>query len=110
MAGRGVDAARGLDPVQHGHRDVHDDDVRTQTRDEARRLFAVTRLGDDVEAGVQEGATKCLAQQLMIVGDDDGCHWATSSSTRTDVPRSGSLVSVTWAPTASARSRIPTSP
>ena len=86
VTGRGVDATRRLDAVEHRHRDVHHDDVGTQQRHESDRFLTVAGFGDDVEAGVFERAAKRLAQQLMVVGDQDAGHCATSRSTRTVVP------------------------
>ena len=75
----------GLEPVQMGHGDVDDENIGPQTLHQGQGLRTVGRLAEDrdVPRPLQEGAD-ALADQVMIVGDDDADHgpskvgmWAT---------------------------------
>ena len=74
LAGSGVDAAGRLDAVEHRHGDVHHHDLGLEQRDEADGFFTVAGLGHDVEARLLERAAQRLAQQLMVIGDQDTGH------------------------------------
>jgi hypothetical protein len=74
------------------------------------RLLAVGRLPDDVVAGVFEGPVQALADHGMVISDQNSNHQATFIRIRTTVPLSGPEVMSSWAPTESARSRMPRRP
>ena len=65
----------GLEPVQVGHGDVDDENIGPQTLHQGQGLRTVGRLAEDrdVPRPLQEGAD-ALADQVMIVGDDDADH------------------------------------
>ena len=67
----GVDPAGGLDPVEDRHRHVHHDDVGLELGGQADGLAAVAGLGDHRHAGVLERPADGLAQELMVVGEED---------------------------------------
>ena len=66
----------GLDPVHHGHLDVHDDQVRGQGAGALQRADAVAGLADDLHAvlaGDQRG--NGTAEQGLIVNQHDSYRW-----------------------------------
>ena len=69
---QGEDARGGGHPVQHGHLDVHEDDVDGARMDDVDGLGAVRGGGDDLD--VRLGA-ECGRQDLpddgVVVDDDD---------------------------------------
>ena len=67
----GVDPPGRLDPVEDGHRDVHHHDVGLELAGQAHGLAAVAGLGDHRHAGVLERPADGLAQELMVVGEED---------------------------------------
>ena len=67
----GVDPPGRLDPVEDRHRDVHHDDVGLELAGQAHGLAAVAGLGDHRHAGVLERPADRLAQELVIVGEED---------------------------------------
>ena len=48
----GQDALRGLDPVQAGHGDVHNDDVRFELAGQVDRLLTLAGLADHGDSGL----------------------------------------------------------
>jgi hypothetical protein len=67
-----ADCLRRLDPVEHGHRDVHEDDVRAAVDDERHRLLAVRGTPDDGDPAVgRQDCLERLGEQALIVGDQD---------------------------------------
>ena len=64
------------------HLDVDDRDVRLVRGDLAQQVGRVAGLGDDLEAGVAEQPHDPLAQQRLVLADDDpDAHGGPSSST-----------------------------
>ncbi|MNV43549.1 hypothetical protein D3C71_1352640 [compost metagenome] len=62
--------ARGFQPVQAGHGDVEQDQVRLQLGAGVQRLFAVLGLGHHLDASlVSEQGAQALACQRFVVGD-----------------------------------------
>ena len=57
----------GLDPVEHRHGDVHQDQVGAELHGQADGLLAVAGLADDVEAGFLHGPSQALPEQLVVV-------------------------------------------
>ena len=109
-----ADAARGLDAAHHRHGHVHEHDVGPVGDREVDRLPAVAGLADDAEALLLQRATQALAQHAVVVGQQQahvvGLDHAVSSRQRTVVPVPGPESISSWAPMASARSRIPSMP
>ena len=83
------DATGRLDPVEHGHAYVHQDDVGPQAARFRDRLLAVARLADDVclRLGVEDLA-QTDADKRLVVCDQNGCH-RIGSRTRTAKPPPG---------------------
>ena len=72
-------AAGGLDPVEHRHGDVHEHEVRLQRDGQADGLLAVSRFADHLEAGFLHRPPQSLAQQLVVVDEQQtGTHAAAS--------------------------------
>jgi hypothetical protein len=67
-----ADLERGLEAAQPRHRDVHQDDIRTQGAGELDGLLAVGRLADhgDVLRERQERAD-AVAQDGVVIRDQD---------------------------------------
>ena len=66
------DEAGGLDPVEVGHLDVHDDDVRLGLGDQVQRLAAVARRADHLDAVQRaEQGDQPVAHDLVVVDDQD---------------------------------------
>ena len=65
------DLARGLDPVEPGHLDVHHGQVGLVLAGERDRLLAVTRLGDDLVACALEQLAQVEADDRLVFGDQD---------------------------------------
>ena len=63
---------RGLETVEHGHRDVEDDAVGAQLFGAQHGLAAVRRLTHDLDVG-KLGEHRChaLACERLVVGDED---------------------------------------
>ena len=72
--GYGHDLARGIDAVEAGHLDVHDDDVRLALRRYGDGLITGGGLADhlDVGRGIEQGAQRAQNHR-MVVGDQDTC-------------------------------------
>src|SRR5579883_129934 len=68
---RGADALRHLPAVHVGHRDIEQDQVRPQPRDE-RQALAPARRGRDVEAERSEQLADEIALHLVVVDDQHG--------------------------------------
>ena len=66
-----MDPAGRLHAVEDRHRHVHDDHVGMELAREAHRFAAVSGLGHHRHPGVFEGAPDRLAQELMIVCEQD---------------------------------------
>lgn len=62
--------ARGIDPIEHRHRDVQNHDIRLQLRDGIQQGTSVSDRADQLALIVQE-APKSLQHQGMIVGQQD---------------------------------------
>ena len=107
----GADPPGGLDAVDLGHRDVHEDHVGLQLVGQADRLLAVGGLADDVEALLDHRAAQALAQHPVVVGQHQPdalrglvvishvgalpvAAYSGSSQTRTAVPTAGIRVEV----------------
>lgn len=69
--GDGEDPAGGLQAVQLGHPDVHQDDVGPGAPYRLHRFVAVGGLRDDVDAVGAEGQPEARAHQRLVVGDHD---------------------------------------
>src|SRR5581483_6047220 len=111
----GPDPADGLEPVEAGHHEVHEDHVGPQPGRLGHRRLPVAGLPDDLEVGPggEEGA-QALAHDRVVVDDQepDGRRPAHGAGThaRTVVPRPGAETISNRPPTASTRSRIDTRP
>src|SRR5690606_17670416 len=58
--------------VEHGHEQIHDDDVRTQLLHQVERLAAVAGLADHLEVAFQpEGEPQALPHHRVIVYEQD---------------------------------------
>ena len=69
------DRTRRLDAVEHGHADVHEDDVRGEREREIDRFPAVGGLADDRDAGLLgEGGPNHEAERIRIVTDEQADH------------------------------------
>src|SRR5581483_11764329 len=108
--------ARRLDSAHPGHLQVHERDVRPQSRHEPHGLLAIPRLADDLDARlpVQQG-TYALPHHGVVVHEHDPNRGFTltahrGNSTRTRVPAPGALSTWSLPPSRSARSRIPRRP
>ena len=83
------DAAGRLDPVEHGHADVHQHDVGPQSARLGDRFLAVARLADDVRLGLGvEDLAQADADECLVVCDQNGRH-RIGSRTRTAKPPPG---------------------
>src|SRR6266545_447336 len=112
----GADQAGGGETVQLGHREVHEHDVRLEAVRQLDRLAAVPGLPDDGQAVGFQQAAQAVAEECVIIGDEDvhqtaplensgfGIWAGTSMVTR--VPAPGVDSSWNRAPTDSARSRM----
>ena len=60
--------------VEHRHGDVHDDDVGQQLSRHCDGLFTVLGLADDLFARCFEPPSNALAQDLMIVNQENSAH------------------------------------
>jgi DNA-binding transcriptional LysR family regulator len=99
----------GFHPIAARHPQVHEDDVRTQPPGERHRLRTGRRLADhlDVRLGRQH-APQALADDRVVVGQQDPDHAGTIALTR--VPAPGALSTVSVPPASLTRVRIPSSP
>src|SRR5438552_8727314 len=108
-------APRRLHAVELRHGDVHDDDVRSQAQRLGDRLAAVGRDGNHLKVASLEQGAEAVPDDRVIVGKQHRYRHATSPlwtwySTSTCTPAWGQAFSENWAPTASARSRMISSP
>ena len=67
----GEDAPGGLQAVQFGHPDVHEDHVGAGAPDRVDRLPAVGGLGDHVDAVAGQDHPEAGPDQRLIIGDHD---------------------------------------
>src|SRR5205814_9523617 len=82
-----ADLLRRLDPVQQGHADVHQDDVRLERLRQLDRLPAIARAPGDANPRVaREDGLERLGEQAMVVGDEnrDRQHGGTALEVPTD--------------------------
>src|SRR5205814_7097711 len=116
--GVGADLGGRLDPVEAGHADVHQHDVRPGPADHGEGVQPVGRLADDLDLGLavdraRQDRPEALPDQRLVVGkyDADG-HDRPSSGNEawTAQPPVGAGPAVTVPPTSATRSRIPASP
>ena len=64
--------ARGLEPVELGHPDVHQHEVRRELARALQRLAPVGGLADHLEVGLRvEDHPQAAAHERLIVGDQD---------------------------------------
>ena len=63
-----VDAPGGLDPVDVGHADVHQDHVGQELVRHADGLVAVGGFAHDVEAVIAQAPPESFAQHPMVIG------------------------------------------
>ena len=114
-------------PAEHGHLQVHQHDVGPSLARELDGLLAVGGLADDVDADVLEQHPQALAEDRVVVGDDDPQPSRSSTTLRgtgragtrplpsgsravTRVPCSGLAPISSEPPTSAARSRMEASP
>jgi hypothetical protein len=65
-------AASRLDAVEHGHVEVHEDNVGVELGGKLDRLLAVPRAAGDLDALVElEGERQRFHEERVIVGDHD---------------------------------------
>jgi hypothetical protein len=71
----GADEPRRLQPVEHGHADVHQHDVREHSPGEVHRFAAVRRLAGELHPllRVDEGG-EAAADGGLVIGDEDADH------------------------------------
>src|SRR5262245_20477519 len=123
-----LDDARGrLEPVETGHRDVHEDQAWMERLDEPDDLVSVTGLGHDFDAGDRrEQGSDAGTHERVVIGEDDAdrrhpavpsapCgHPAGASGegshARTVVPRPGADSMADLPPASSTRSSSPKRP
>ena len=65
--------------VGRRHADVHDGDVRAPRIDHPQQRVGIAAAPDDLEAGVLEQPREPVAQQRLVVGDQDS-HGSSASS------------------------------
>src|SRR5262245_13694219 len=109
------DLPRRLDPVEHRHADIHQDDVRALGAAHLNRLLAIRSGADDVEVGLsRQQRGEAGTDDLLVVDHEDadrhalGTSIGSSASTTKPPPSAGPEFSVP--PTMIARSRIPSRP
>ena len=103
----GPDAPGGLDPIESGHAQVHQDDIGRRRRYQGDGFVAVAGGADHLDAGLglQQG-DEPFADHGLVVGHH---HPHDGTATRTVQP--GPLGSAwTWPPNRSIRSRMPGNP
>src|SRR5207245_11182942 len=112
LGARLTQPAGGLDPVEHRHGDVHQYELGAELDGRADCLLAVAGLAYDVEAGLLHGPPQPLAEQFVVVdqqeagiGHSDASR-PVSSSTWIHVPPPGCESTRSRAPMALARSRM----
>ena len=108
------DLSRGLDPVETGHADVHQDHVRLELPCEAHGVFPVLGLAHDLEVGTRlDDQREAAAHERLIVDDQHpDAHDASPSGicARTTYPPSAAEPIRTEPPSRATRSRIPIRP
>jgi hypothetical protein len=72
VAGVGQDEARGLDAVQVGHADIHQDDIRGEPFGQGDRLGAVGGLAHHLHARLTfQDQPEAGPDRLLVIGDED---------------------------------------
>ena len=71
VGSEGFQRSHELDPVHAGHRQVHDDDVRCVPAHQLDGFLTVAGLTHDLLTRLLEAAADPVAQDLMVVGEDD---------------------------------------
>ena len=72
-----------LDPVEPGHADVHQHDIRTQLARQLDRLASVLRLAHDLHPRLElDDQPEAGADERLIVREQHGDHGATGSRAR----------------------------
>src|SRR5438445_6840864 len=109
------DAPRRLHAVELRHGDVHDDDVRAQAQRLGDRFAAVARNRNHLQVAHLEQGPKTVPDDRVIVGKQYRHRHFTPAlwtwySTSTCTPERRPAFSENWAPTASARSLMISSP
>ena len=112
-----ADPAGGLQPSHPGHPDVHEHELGQEGVDEGDRLRAIRGLPDHLVApGVEQGG-HAVAEEGVVVRDEDPHHEATAAagdaigtSRVTTAPPSTPFDHAIRAPIAAARSRIAACP
>src|SRR5262245_55367871 len=103
-----------VDPVDTGHAQIHEHDVRAVLVRQRHGLGAILRHAHDLE--VRNGAENhahTFAHHVLIVADENANHAAASSTgirARTIVPTPRPLSTMSCPPAISIRSCIPFSP
>jgi hypothetical protein len=102
---------RRLDPVEHRHPDVHQDQVGPGLQRTRHGLVPVRRLGDDFDVGLGvEDEPEAAAHQRLVVSEQDADHVGSGSRAQTVKPPPSARAASSSPPNIAARSRIPTSP
>jgi hypothetical protein len=83
------DLARGGDPVELGHADVHEHDVGREAPGAVDRLAPRGRLADDLDVGlrVQHHAEAGAGERVIVDEQDADAHAASGIRARTTKPR-----------------------
>src|SRR5215212_1840025 len=109
-----VNLASGFDPIDNGHIQIHQDDIRLQFTDHFHGLGAIGCRADYLNALRRaENGGQAFPDHLLIIANQNSDHDPISvmSACRVSlVPRCRSLKTSNFAPTISARSRSPLSP
>jgi hypothetical protein len=103
-----------FDPVEHGHADVHEDDVRAPLAADPDGLLAVRCGAANLEVVLcLEQRGEARTHDLLVVDDDDADRHRAApigSSAWTAKPPASPGPALSVPPTISARSRIPSNP
>src|SRR5437588_1095903 len=105
------DAPSGVDPVQPGHADVHQHDVRSRFAGTLDGLVSVARLPDHLEVrlGVED-QPETGSHERLVVGEQNADHAPTGKRARTSKPPPARRPASSSPPQRATRSRMPTSP
>ena len=105
--------ARGFDPVQLGHRDVHHDDIGTQLRGEFHGFPSIGGLADNLHVGLRaQDHFEALPDYGMVVNQQDASafHGGAVPELQLEHPRPRGECTLTSPPALRARARIPIRP